>query len=358
MNMERLPDIPLICRKKNHDGELPKLFCKQCKVCICEKSEQIRHSHHTKVNIDQAAKERKVEIAEIASEMNKQIIDFQMHVQRSKKRMTETGQEIAEARNKALSSLEELMRVLKEHETRTMTRLDVIHETNLRSCATQLEHFQTSINQLQTSVKNCEDILRRNESIEILHVHQNLIERCRGLLQAEKLNLNKPLYTLSHTRYEINEELVESVRRTVPGRTVVSQTDPTQSVAEGKGLEEAVARSEARFVITTKDSSGKPCYDENDQIIVKVQTPSGEELKGNITCYKDGTYNFTYTPDCVGQYDMEIEINGQPLADSPCRVQVRLMPFREEQGLQFGNRPLDNSVNENTGNIAVADSFC
>ena len=357
--MKKLPDIPLVCREKNHDNELLKLFCKQCKVCICEKCGQTRHSHHTKVNIDQAAKERKVEIAEITSEMTKQIIDFQTHVQRSKKRMRETEQEIAETRKKALSSLEELMRVLKDYETRTMTRLDVIHETDLRGCATQLEHFQTSINQLQTSVKNCEDILRRNQSIEILHVHQNLMERCRGLLHAEKLNLNKPLYTASHTRYEINEGLVESVRHTVPGRVVVSQTDPTQSVAEGKGLEEAEVGSEARFVITAKDSNGKPSYEENDQIIVKVQTPSAEGLKGNITCYKDGTYNFTYTPDCVGQHSIDIEINGQPLADSPWRVQVRykyLMSFLEAQG-QFGN-PLDNSVNERTGNIAVADSFC
>ena len=103
-------------------------------------------------------------------------------------------------------------------------------------------------------------------------MHQALIERCRGLLSAEKRNINKPLHTALHTRYEVNEELVESVKRAVPGRIVVSNADPLQSVAEGKGLREAEAGNETQFVITTKDSNGKQCYDENDQVIVKVET--------------------------------------------------------------------------------------
>jgi len=79
--------------------------------------------------------------------------------------------------------------------------------------------------------------LQRNKSVEILQVHQALIKRCRGLLKAEKLNINKPLHTALHARYEI--ELVESVRHAVPGRFVLNNADPLQSVAEGKGLHEA-----------------------------------------------------------------------------------------------------------------------
>ena len=184
------------CGDKDHGNEILKWFCEQCKVCICDKCGQKRHSHHTKVDIDQAAKERKASIVEITEEMKKQITDFRAHVERSKEKTRESQEKIAKARNKALSSLEELMRVLREHETRTMTKLDLIEKEELRGCATQLEHFQTSMNNLQTSVKHCEAILHRNKSVEILQVHQDLIERCRGLLRTEKLNLNKPLHTV------------------------------------------------------------------------------------------------------------------------------------------------------------------
>ena len=160
--------------------------------------------HHTKADIKLAAKECKVDIEEIAEEMKKEVADFKVQMERSKDRTRKSREEIAAARNKALTSLEELMRVLKEYETTTMSKLDVIEQTELRGNAMQLEHFQTSIDQLQKSVEHCEAILQRNKSIEILQVHQTLVQRCRGLLNVEKLNMNKPLHATLHTRCEIN----------------------------------------------------------------------------------------------------------------------------------------------------------
>lgn len=105
------------------------------------------------------------------------------------------------------------------------------------------------------------------------------------------------------------------LRRLVPGRVLVSKTDPLQSVAEG--LQATDVASEAKFVITTKDYVGKQCYNEGDEIVVKVETPSREELKLKITCQKDGEYNVTFTPHCVGQHHVVIEVNSQPLTSSP-----------------------------------------
>ena len=351
-----------MCREKHHESELLNLFCEQCKVCICDKCGQTRHSHHTKVDIEQAAQECKVNIEEIAEEMKKEVADFQLQVERSKEKTKKSREEIAAARNKALSSLEELMRVLKEYETTTMSKLDVIEQRELRGNVMQLEHFQTSINQLQKSVEYCEAILQRNKSIEILEVHQTLVERCRGLLNDEKLNMNKPLHATLHARYEINEELVKTLRCAVPGRLVVSNTDHLESVAEGKGLKEAEVKKAADFVITTKDSNQKQCYGEDDQIIVKVWTPSGEKLNNQVTHLKDGEYRVTYTPDCVGTHDVVIEVNGQPLTGSPWSLHVS--PHHYRPLFSFGSRgegqghfynPLNIAIDENTGNIAVAD---
>ena len=189
------------------------------------------------------------------------------------------------------------MRVLKEHETTTMTNLDLLEEKELRGQATQLDHFQTSINQLQKSVEYCEAILRRNKNIEILQVHQALVERCRGLLNAEKLNINGVLHTASHARYEINDELVDILVHDLPGRLVVSNTDHLQSVAEGDGLKEADVGKEADFIITTKGSNEKQCYDKDDRIIVKIETPSGVELDHKITHHEGGEYSVT----CIHQ---------------------------------------------------------
>ena len=362
MYLEMLPDTALVCKEKHHENELLKSFCVQCKVCICDKCGQTRHNHHTKVDIDQAAKDHKVSIQEIIAEMKKGISDIQMYVERSKELSRKSREKIVAARNKAMTCLEELMRVLKEHETTTLTSLDVIDETEKRGHATQLEHFQSSINQLQTSVEYCKAILQRNKSVEILQVHQALIERCRGLLNVEKRNLHKPLHTAVHARYEINQELVESVKRQVPGRLVTSKTDPLQTVADGRGLLEAEAGNEIQFTITTKDSNGKQCYDKNDQIVVKVETTSGEEQKHKITGENDGEYNITYIPDYIGQHNVVIEVNRQPLTGSPWHVHVSPYIYKplsvfgscEKAQGQFDG-PVDLAINDKTRNIVVAD---
>ena len=66
-----LSDTSLVCKEKHHENELLKSFCVQCKVCICDKCGQTRHNHHTKVDIDQAAKEQKVNIQQITEETKK-----------------------------------------------------------------------------------------------------------------------------------------------------------------------------------------------------------------------------------------------------------------------------------------------
>ena len=362
LNLDLFLGTPLMCKEKHHENELLKSFCEQCKVCICDKCGQTRHNRHTKVDIDQAAKDHKVSIQDITEEMKKGISNIEMYVERSKELSRKSREKIAAARNKAMTSIEELIRVLKAHETTTLTTLDVIDETEKRGHATQLEHLQSSINQLQTSVEYCEAILQRNKSVEILQVHQALIERCRGLLNAEKSNINKPLHASLHARYKINEALFDSVKHAVPGRVVVSDTDPLQSVAEGKGLQQAEAGYETQFAITTKDCNGKQCYNKDDEVIVNVDTPPGGKLKHNMTRGNIGEYIVSYTPDCVGQHKVVIEINGQPLTGSPWCVYVShgyksLFSFgsRGKTQGQFAG-PYDIAINDTTGNIAVADS--
>ena len=171
------------------------------------------------------------------------------------------------------------------------------------------------MNQLQEHVDWCQGILQRKKSVEILKEHHALIGRCRGLLSAEKRNIYKP----SHVRYQINEEHVAIVRSAAPvvGRIVVSSTDPLQSVAEGTGLREGEVGSEATITIKTKDFDKKQCYDKNDQIQVIVQSPSKEIVRHMIECEEDGDYSVTYTPDCVGQHEVQIAVNGQSLTSSP-----------------------------------------
>ena len=348
----------LICREKHHDNSPLNYYCQNCKVCICAKCGQTRHANHTKMDIKEAAEKQKLKIAELVQKMKVEINEHATQMETTTEMLKKNGAKITAARNKVLTTVEELIRVLKEHEIAMVTKLDVIENEQQRDYSTQLEHFQISATQLKTSVECCERILEGNNSVEILEANQGVMEKCKGLLNVRKMNIFKPL----HVQYKTNEEDIQNVRRAFLGEVIVSTTDPLQSVAEGKGLTQAEAGREASLTITTKNSEVKQCYNEIDQIVVKVRSPSQQDLNTNIADNEDGKYSVTYTPECDGHHDVVIEVNGQPLTSGPWSVHVK--PHQYHAVRSFGSRgkaqgqfefPCDIAINAQTGNIAVAD---
>ena len=355
----RILDTSSVCREKFHENELLSSFCTQCKVCICDKCKQTRHNQHNTVSIHQGAEQHKVDIEDIVEEMKREIAVYKEQMERIDESLRRGRQRIAAARNEAMTSVEELMRLLQEHEKAVLTSLDVIEGKAQREHATQREHFQISMNQLQTHVDWCKDILERKKSVEILQAHA-LIGQCRGVLNAEKKNIYKP----SHVRYEINKELVEDARSAVSsmGQVVVSNTDPLQSLAEGTGLKVGEVGREAKITLTTNDFDGNQCYDENDRIAVTVKTPSSKGLSYMIEPDKNGEYSVSYTPDCFGKHEVLITVNDELLNGSPWSVYVTHRQYKysfsiglhaREQGQFF--RPISIAIDDKSGNVAVAD---
>lgn len=168
--------------------------------------------------------------------------------------------------------------------------------------------------------------LTEEKSVEILQAHHALIGRCRGLLNAEKLSIYEP----AHVRYKINKGHKKNFRGAVEagGDIVTSSTDPLQSVAEGTGVQEGEVAREAKIKITTIDFDGNHCSNKDDQILVKVQSSLGKELSHKISSGKVGAFLVSYTPDCVGEDEVRIAVNGEPLASSPWRVFVTPHRYR------------------------------
>ena len=118
---------------------------------------------------------------------------------------------------------------------------------------------------------------------------------------------------------------------------------------------------EVHLKFSTTIVEEKPYYDE-DNVIVKIQDPSGSLVKQKIEDNLDGSYTVSFTPDTVGPHKVRITVNGQPLTGSPWSVQVS--PHQYKRLFKFGTRgkrqgqfkdPFDIAINEKTNHIAIAD---
>ncbi|XP_078359035.1 E3 ubiquitin-protein ligase TRIM45-like [Oculina patagonica] len=352
-DVEELIRRPVICSQQYHEDQALEYYCEECKVCICHKCSVVSHNRHTIVEMQKAADEQKMQITDALEKVKAEVVIYENLMKKETESMAKNKAEISDAERKMAETVDECIRILTEHKLAMNTKFNKISQAQLKAHATQMETFQFAVTQLKSSVEHGERMLERNINAEILQTKQVIIGRCEELLSAKKPGIYKP----PHVHYVVEN------KADICDRVVVSNTDPSLSLVEGQCEKEIEEKTETSFTIVTRDSDGIQCYHGDDHIKVNIQTPTGDALKIEIEDSKDGKYTVTYTPECVGQYRVGIEVNGQPLTGSPWSVQV--VPHQYQFLFKFGSSgkgpgqfscPLDIAVSEKTGTIAVTDS--
>ena len=352
-DVEELINRPVMCSQQYHENQPLEFYCEECKVPICHKCSVVSHNRHTMTDTQKAAQVQKMQIAEAVKKSKAENVLYEDEMKKQIDLMDKNKNEILSAEKKMTEAVEEMIRDLREYERKMKANLTEIYEAQQKHHATRLANFELIVTQLKSCVERGESILERNISAEILQTNQAIVGRCEELLNVKKPEIYKP----PHVHYILENKL------NILNRIVVSNTDPSMSLAEGQNEKEVMEGKETNFTIVTRDSDGLQCCQENDDIKAHVLSPAGDQLKTDMKDTKDGRYTVTYTPQSVGQHRVEIQVNGQPLTGSPWVVQVASHQY--QFAFQFGStgkgqgefdEPWDITVSEKTGRIAVADT--
>ena len=352
-DVQELIHRPIMCSQQYHENQPLEFYCEECKVPICHKCSVVSHNRHTMTDTQKAAQVQKMQMKGALEKVKAETVIYENEIRKQTELMDKTKNEILSAEKKMTDAVEERIRELREHERVMKAKFAEIYEAQQKHHATQLENFELVLTQLQSCIERGESALERNVSAEILQTNQIIVGRCEELLNVTKPDIYKP----PHVHYIIENQLNPGL-----DRIVVSNTDPFLSLAEVDNQELVREKTVANFIIVTRDSDAKQCYHEDDQVKVNILTPADDQLETEIKDTKDGKYTVTYTPQCVGQHRVEIQVNGQPLTGSPWFVQV--IPHQYQFAFQFGSegkeqgqfdKPLGIAVSDKRTTLAVAD---
>ena len=353
-DVQELIHRPVMCSQQYHENQPLEFYCEECKVLICHKCSVVGHNRHTMTDTHKAAQIQKMQMKGALEKVKAETVIYENEIRKQTELMDKTKNEILSAEKKMTDAVEERIRELREHERVMKAKFAEIYEAQQKHHATRLENFELVLTQLQSCIERGESALERNVSAEILQTNQIIVGRCEELLNVTKPDIYKP----PQVHYIIENQLNPRL-----DLIVVSNTDPLLSLAEVDNQELVREKTVANFIIVTRDSGGKQCYHEDDQVKVNIITPAGDQLETEIKDTKDGKYTVTYTPQCVGQHRVEIQVNGQPLTGSPWFVQV--IPHQYQFSFQFGSKGKEQgefghpsliAVSDKTGRIAVTDT--
>ena len=100
------------------------------------------------MDIHQAAEQRRADIEEIVEEMKKEIARYEEFAKSTRESLKKTREKITSVRNEVMTSVEELIRLLHDHEEAMITSLDKIERKEQREHEAKLQQFQGPINQI------------------------------------------------------------------------------------------------------------------------------------------------------------------------------------------------------------------
>ena len=299
-------------------------------------------------DVQKAAKEHKLQMAEVVAKVNTEILLYEDQINKQTELKNKNVADIRNAEKKMTDTVEEMIGDLREHVKKMKDKFRDIYEVEQKQHAVRLENLELINTQLKSFVERTQGILERNISAEILQTNPTIIGRGDELLNTRKANV----YNSPYLNYFVDRKF------NLLDQILLTRTDPSMCLAEYHDSENG---KESKFVVT-RDSERLQCYQQDDQIKVDILTPDGDHLRTELNDSRDGKYVVTYTPQCVGKYSVEIQVNAQLLTGSPCVVQV--LAHQYQFGFKFGSRGnregeiagINNiAVSDKTGTIAVAD---
>ena len=184
------------------------------------------------------------------------------HQRGLEKRRLQVDNSFEQATKKVHGAAETCINLICQHEESVTEQLIKQKKTVQVSFANEMTRLDEKLTEIHDSLEFGREVLSRDNLPEILNVEKLLERRLRELSAPFQQMLD-----LTEVRYIPND--VSSLI-TFPGKLFTSSTEPSLSVAEGKGLTKALEGERATFTIITKDSKDETTYSEIDQIKVVI----------------------------------------------------------------------------------------
>ena len=353
---------PLFCSKQRHEKEELKYFCKKCETAACQSCVLIHHAGHAILHLEEEAERQKMEL--------KSLIQIQKHDLQAKidtlGRLNEDYakliQQNDDIKRQVQKFVDNLIATIEAKKQNIIVAVDDETKRFLETLATQKTEIESEIKIIESSLEKADTILKRSTHAEVVQLKKSFEEIFQGTQSQPKDRYSEKLPALAFVE---NPKMLSTINAEEIGVVEIAhQTKASQSVVEGKGLEEAIANCQAHFSLITRDSKGKQCYKEGDHVTVEIIDEQGRDCETELQIIdnKDGLYKISYSPRNGGRCKVAIKVNGEHVHGSQFIVCVKPFLFRPvlsfgQQGSSVGkfNKLWGVAVNAND-EIAVTDN--
>ena len=347
---------PEYCAMPGHEKKKIKLFCKICKVAICNACAFTDHDGHGKILLEQAANERKLRVKSAIESQRKRAQTKRSEITKLDESLIEVQEQAARVRRNVQEYADSIHAAIEAKKLEIFDDVERRTKASLQKIEKQKEGIEEQAARYESEIENTETLLKRSTSAQVMQPNKLMDKILKEENYQEESDRDDGLYQECY--FMKNHKLFDLVSVEQIGSLKGSQTRAQQSSADGKGISEAIVGLEAQLVVTTRNKKCQQCYDNNDCVTLEVRNREGDNCAAEVQVQdnKDGTYKIKYFAKETGTCSASVKVNGEHIRGSPFEVQVKPRQFRPV--LSFGDqilkKPLGVAVNEQD-EIAVSD---
>ena len=347
---------PEYCAMPGHEKKKIKLFCKICKVAICNACAFTDHDGHGKILLEQAANERKLRVKSAIESQRKRAQTKRSEITKLDESLIEVQEQAARVRRNVQEYADSIHAAIEAKKLEIFDDVERRTKASLQKIEKQKEGIEEQVARYESEIENTETLLKRSTSAQVMQPNELMDKILKEENYPEDSDRDDDFF--QELYFMKNHKLFDLVSVEQIGSLKESQTRAQQSSADGKGISEAIVGLEAQLVVTTRNKKCQPCYDKNDCVTLEISNRQGDNCAAEVQIQdnKDGTYKIKYFAKETGTCSASVKVNGEHIRGSPFEVQVKPRQFRPV--LSFGEQilttPWGIAVNEQD-EIAVSD---
>ena len=354
---------PVFCSRQGHQKEELKLFCKECETAVCQTCVMLDHKVHKLTLIEEEAANQRLEIKTVI-ETQRHNLDEKMNVvAKLDEDYAKVIQQNENLKGDVQRFADGLIKTIQGKTQNIVTMVEEQTKKSIERLTAKRSEIQHQINVIESSLEEADKLLKRSTTAEVVQLKKTLQTIFQGVDETEPIVYDHS--SLQAFVFVKNQKMLDVFNGEDIGFLEEdNRTKPSESLAEGEGLEEGIVARKAQFNLITRKTERKQCYNEQDRVTVEIKDEQERECvtEVRIDDNKDGIYKITYYPRVQGTFKLLVKVNGEHIHGSPFAVIVK--PFQLKPVLSFGKRgsgkgmfyePKQVAVNDR-GEIAVADN--
>ena len=355
-DFENILKRPEYCAMPGHEKKKIKLFCKICKVAICNACAFTDHDGHGKILLEQAANERKLRVKSAIESQRKKAQTKRSKITKLDESLSEVQEQAARVKRNVQEYADSIHAAIEAKKLEIFDDVERRTKASLQETEKQKEEIEEQATRCESEIEDGETLLKRSTSAQLMQPNELMDKILKEENFQEDSDRDDGFFREFY--FVTNHKLLDLVSVEQIGSLRESQTRAQQSSPDGKRISEAIVGLEAQLVVTTRNKKCQQCYDNNDCVTLEIRNRQGDNCAAEVQVQdnKDGTYKIKYFVKEAGTCSASVKVNGEHIRDSPFEVQVKPRQFRPvlsfgEQILKF---PWGVAVNERD-EIAVSD---